>query len=252
MNSESAAPMRLQRYLARAGVASRRASERLMAEGRVSVNGAVVTELGCKVVPGCDEVRVDGERVVLPGGAVYVLLDKPAGYITSMTDPQGRRCVSELVPVADVPGLFPVGRLDYDTTGALLFTNDGDVAHLLLHPSHHVEKTYEALVDGIVSDAELAPIRAGITLDDGPCKPAPCEIVRVSRGRRETLVRIVLSEGRKNQVKRMLSRIGHPVKRLNRSQFGPLGVEGMEPGAWRVLDENEVRELKVAARVEEA
>lgn len=243
--------MRLQRYLARAGVCSRRAAEELIATGHVSVNGNVVTELGVKVDPASAYVEVDNKPVTLSQNQTYVLLNKPAGYITSMTDPQGRHCVSELVPMRNYPGLFPVGRLDFDTTGALLFTTDGDLAHMLLHPSHHVEKTYKARVDGIVKDVELTPLRKGLLLDDGPCKPAPCHIMQINRKKHDTLVEIVLSEGRKNQVKRMFSKIGHPVLKLHRSSFGPLDVMGLAPGSWRLLADKEVRALKEAARVGE-
>ena len=160
--------MRLQRFLARAGVASRRGSEALMTAGRVTVNGVVATELGTKVDTDVDIVEVDGVRVRWSDEPVYLMLNKPAGYLTTMSDPQGRPCVAELVPVAEHPGLFPVGRLDFDTTGLLLFTTDGDLGHALLHPSHHVKKTYIALVDGAMHDDELAPLRRGIVLDDLP------------------------------------------------------------------------------------
>ena len=176
---ERLVPMRLQRFLARAGVASRRGSEDLMTAGRVTVNGVVTRELGSKVDPAVDEVAVDGRPVRLGAGAAYLMLNKPAGYLTTMRDPQGRPCVAELMPCDRYPGLFPVGRLDLDTTGLLLFTTDGDLGQLLLHPSHHVWKTYEALVDGRMRERELDPLRDGIRLDDGPCQPARCR----SRGR---------------------------------------------------------------------
>ena len=152
-------PMRLQRFLARAGAASRRGSENLMTAGRVRVNGVVVTELGAKVDPLVDEVTLDGVPVRLAERPVYVMLNKPKGYLTTMSDPQGRHCVAELAPVAQHPGLFPVGRLDKDTTGLLLFTTDGTLAQNLLHPSRHVSKRYVALVDGVVRDRELEPLR---------------------------------------------------------------------------------------------
>ncbi|WP_270574145.1 pseudouridine synthase, partial [Candidatus Collinsella stercoripullorum] len=170
-------PMRLQRFLARAGVASRRGSEDLMTAGRVAVNGVVVTQLGTKVDPARDTVTVDGVPVRPGGTAVHLVLNKPAGYVTTMRDPQGRPCVADLVPTDRFPGLFPVGRLDRDTTGLLLFTTDGDLAQDLLHPSRHVYKTYLALVDGRVADAELEPLRRGIELDDGPCQPARCRLL---------------------------------------------------------------------------
>lgn len=154
-------PMRLQRFLARAGVASRRGSEGLMTAGRVRVNGEVKTELGTKVDPRCDEVTVDGVPVVLGSGPAYIMLNKPAGFLTTMSDPHGRPTVAELVPSKKFPGLFPVGRLDMDTTGLLLFTTDGDLGQRLLHPSHHVWKTYRAIVDGRCLDETWSPCGAG-------------------------------------------------------------------------------------------
>lgn len=249
-------PMRLQRFLARAGVASRRGSEDLMTAGRVTVNGKVVTELGSKVDPACDEVRVDGRLIARSQQPAYLMLYKPAGYLTTMKDPQGRRCVSELVPTTRFPGLYPVGRLDKDTTGLLLFTTDGDLGQKLLHPSRHVVKTYIASVDGYVRDHELDPLRKGVVLDDGPCKPALARVLDAdepgipegfSVGERGTsLVEIKISEGRKHQVKRMLGSIHHPVLQLHRSSFGPLHLDGIEPGCWRELTSAEIAELKRA------
>lgn len=249
---EMIVPMRLQRYLARAGVASRRGSEDLMSAGRVRVNGEVVTELGSKVDPARDVVEVDGRRVAPGGAPVHIMLNKPAGYLTTMKDPQGRPCVAELVPTDRYPGLYPVGRLDMDTTGLLLFTTDGDLGQRLLHPSMHVSKRYVALVDGRVRDRELEPLRAGIMLDDGPCQPARCRVLRADEAREvaprgigdfESAVEVIIREGRKNQVKRMLGRIHHPVLALHRSDFGPLSLTGVERGRWRLLDDDEVRAL---------
>lgn len=247
--------MRLQRFLARAGVASRRGSEALMTAGRVRVNGVVCTELGTRVDPAGDAVTVDGVPVALGGTAAYLMLNKPAGFLTTMSDPQGRPCVAELVPRDRYPGLFPIGRLDKDTTGLLLFTTDGDLAQALLHPSHHVWKSYVALVDGTLRDGALDPLRDGIELDDGPCAPARCRLLD-ERGARAvcpygipsgtTAVEVVIHEGRKNQVKRMLSRIGHPVLRLHRARFGALRLSGVEEGAWRELTAGEVSALKAS------
>lgn len=249
--------MRLQRFLARAGVASRRGSEDLITAGRVSVNGAVVTELGTKVTLGVDEVAVDGRTVAMGEGPVYLMLHKPAGYLTTMADPQGRPCVAELVPRERFPGLFPVGRLDKDTTGLLLFTTDGDTGNRLLHPSFHVPKRYLALVDGHLADEELEPLRQGITLDDGPCRPAPCAIVdrtsacelwpddtQTIENGTVTPVSIELREGRKNQVKRMFGAIHHPVIRLHRDRMGSLTLGELPEGEWRELEETEVAALK--------
>lgn len=249
-------PMRLQRFLARAGVASRRGSEGLITAGRVCVNGVVAIELGTKVDPSVDTVTVDGVPVVLGAGAAYVMLHKPAGVLTTMSDPHGRPTVASMVPHDRYPGLFPVGRLDMDTTGLLLFTTDGDLGQMLLHPSHHVWKTYRALVDGVCRERDLDPLRKGIELDDGPCQPARCRALSrdesgavapngVPRG--TTPVEVIIREGRKNQVKRMLSKIGHPVLRLHRCKFGALELGDLAPGAWRNLTEREVDLLKNAS-----
>jgi 23S rRNA pseudouridine2605 synthase len=247
-------PMRLQRYLARAGVASRRGSEGLMTAGRVEVNGVAVTELGFKVDPLVDVVCVDGVPVSLDSGNVYLLLNKPAGYVTTMNDPQGRPTVAELVPMERYPGLFPVGRLDHDTTGVLLFTTDGDLAHALLHPSHHVEKTYLALVRGTLSADEEALVRGGMVLDDGPTRPARLEQLEHEEYRDKshhltqgTWERISITEGRKRQVKRMFKSIQHPVIHLHRDSFGPLVLGDLPQGEWRLLDEDEVASLHVSS-----
>lgn len=248
-------PMRLQRFLARAGVASRRGAEGLMTAGRVCVNGVVATELGTKVDPAVDTVTVDGHPVVLGEGAAYVMLNKPAGVLTTMSDPHGRPTVADMVPQDRYPGLFPVGRLDMDTTGLLLFTTDGDLGQMLLHPSHHVWKTYLALVDGVCHEDDLDPLRKGIVLDDGPCQPARCRVLsRAEAGavasngvpRGTTPVEVIIREGRKNQVKRMLSKIGHPVLQLHRSNFGALELGDLTPGTWRDLTSQEVDLLKNA------
>lgn len=255
---ERAVPMRLQRFLARAGVASRRGSEALMTAGRVRVNGRVVTELGSKVDPASDVVEVDGRVCRIEDAPAFLMLNKPAGYLTTMRDPHGRPCVASLVPTDLHPGLFPVGRLDLDTTGLLLFTTDGDAGQRLLHPSHHARKHYVALVEGRVRDADLEPLRRGVTLDDGPCQPAACEVldphspaarpVRPEGRPAGTVVGITLREGRKHQVKRMLEAVGHPVVRLHRDAFGPLALGGLAPGAWRDLAEGEVAAILSATK----
>ena len=245
--------MRLQRFLARAGVASRRGSEDLMTAGRVTVNGQVATELGTKVDVDRDHIEVDGMPVKLNQGAVYLMLYKPTGYLTTMSDPQERPCVADLVPRNRFPGLFPVGRLDRDTTGLLLFTTDGDLSQDLLHPSKHVYKTYQALVDGQLTDLDLEPLRRGIELDDGLCQPAICRIITAREAEAvapqgvkpgTTAVEVIIREGRKNQVKRMLSKIHHPVIRLHRCNFAGLELKDVAKGSWRELTEREVQILK--------
>ncbi|TLM77109.1 MAG: rRNA pseudouridine synthase [Actinobacteria bacterium] len=236
--------MRLQRFLARAGVASRRGSEDLMTAGRVCVNGAVVRELGAKVDPAADRVEVDGRPVTLGAAAAYYALNKPAGYVTTMSDPQGRPTVASLIP-ADAPaGLFPVGRLDRDTTGLLLLTSDGELAHRLLHPRHHVWKVYRAVVDGEPSAGDLRALSEGIALDDGPTAPARVSLAW-SEGRRAE-VEIALREGRKRQVKRMLSAVGHPVTALRRIAFGPVELGALAEGSTRALTAEEVAALREA------
>lgn len=269
-------PMRLQKFLARAGVASRRGSEDLMTAGRVTVNHEVVSELGSKVDPQKDEVRIDGKLVRLSDGNSYLMLNKPAGYLTTMDDPQGRPTVVELLPEQRAAGLFPVGRLDYDTTGLLLFSTDGELAHQLLHPRHHVPKRYVAVVDGVLTEEDAQQLRQGVLLNDGPTKPAKVEIlspyqdeelnkkhlkqlkklntnerIMVAAGELPvvtTEVAITISEGRKRQVKRMFSLVGHPVLELKRQAFGPLELGDLPLGVSRELTEEEVTALKAASQ----
>lgn len=247
---EMLVPMRLQRFLARAGVASRRGSENLMTAGRVTVNGIVVSELGSKVDPRVDEVAVDGKVVRLADEHVYLMLNKPRGYLTTMSDPRGRACVASLVPLDRHPGLYPVGRLDGDTTGLLLFTTNGDAGQRLLHPSRHVWKHYVALVRGVPTSAQLDRLRRGVRLDDGPAAPAEARLLEAddplcapvaAEGMPygHSVVGLTIHEGRKHQVKRMLAAIGHEVVRLHRDQFGPLELTDVQPGCWRMLTPEE-------------
>ena len=235
--------MRLQRFLARAGVASRRGSEDLMTAGRVTVNGEVVRELGSKVDPRVDIVAVDGHVVTLADEAAYTVLNKPAGVITTMDDPQGRPSVADLVP-REPAGLFPVGRLDRDTTGLLLFTTDGDLAFRLLHPSYHVEKVYIATVRGAPGSRALERLATGLELDDGPTAPARVEAHHISRSL--SRIEIAIREGRKRQVRRMFEAVGHPVEALHRIAFGPILLGDLPVGAHRPLTVEEVAALKAA------
>lgn len=245
---ERIVPLRLQKFLARAGVASRRGSEDLMTAGRVTVNGLVVTELGSRVDPMADEVAVDGEIVTLDGAPVYAVLNKPAGYVTTMLDPQGRPTVAELIEHLG-PAVFPVGRLDLDTTGVLLVTSDGPLAYRLMHPSFHVTKTYEAVVKGALQDSDLQPLRVGMELDDGPTKPASARVLDCVGLR--TRVELELSEGRKRQVKRMFMAIGHPVLQLHRAAFGPVVLGDLAEGRTRPLSEQEITALRQASHAGE-
>ncbi len=232
--------MRLNAYLARAGVASRRRADELISAGRVVVNGAR-GELNT-VVRSRDVVEVDGERVSAQPLA-YVLLHKPAGVVTTASDPQGRRTVVDLVP--HTPRVVPVGRLDVDTTGALLLTNDGPLAHRLAHPRYGVEKVYEVEVEGAPDADALRSLREGIVLDDGPTAPARARLLE--RSSRFSVLELTLHEGRNRQVKRMCDAVGHPARRLHRSRYAGLGVEGVVVGAWRELSRAEVASLKSAA-----
>ncbi len=225
--------MRLNAYLARAGVASRRRADELIKAGRVTVNGEP-GQLN-SVVGAHDRVELDGEEVARQRLA-YVLLHKPAGVVTTARDPQGRPTVVGLVP--SEPRVVPVGRLDADTTGALLLTNDGQLAHRLAHPRYGVEKTYVADVEGDPGEDALRRLGDGIELEDGPTAPARAR--RLGTGR----VELVLHEGRKHQVKRMLAAVGHPVTRLHRSAYAGLTVDGLDPGAWRELTPAEVERLR--------
>ena len=225
--------MRLNAYLARAGVASRRKADELIKAGRVTVNGEP-GQLNT-FVEGRDRVELDGRPIDLQP-LTYVLLHKPAGVVTTASDPQGRRTVVELV---DHPArVVPVGRLDADATGALLLTNDGDLAHRLAHPRYEVDKVYVAEVEGEPDDSALARLRAGLDLDDG--RTAPAQARRLG----PRTIELVLHEGRKHQVKRMLEAVGHPIARLHRSRYANLSVERLEPGAWRELEPSEVDQLR--------
>jgi 23S rRNA pseudouridine2605 synthase len=228
-------PVRLNRYLASAGVASRRAADEYIRAGRVTVNGAPA-ELGTVIAAG-DDVRVDGERVNVQAEMV-VLLHKPAGVVTTASDPQGRPTVIELVPAP--VRLFPVGRLDRETTGALLLTNDGGLADRLMHPRHGVPKTYVATVAVDPPPAVLRRLREGVELDDGPTAPATVRMV--GKGR----VQITIHEGRNRQVRRMLAAVGHPARALHRSRYAGIGLGDLDPGEWRALSDGEVEALRRA------
>jgi 23S rRNA pseudouridine2605 synthase len=227
--------MRLNAYLARAGVASRRKADELVKAGRVLVNGEP-GQLNTFVSAG-DVVELDGERIA-PQELAYVLLHKPAGVVTTASDPQRRPTVVGLVE--HDTRVVPVGRLDADTTGALLLTNDGELAHRLAHPSYEVEKVYEAEVEGEPSEKALLRLAEGVELDDG--RTAPARARRLGPGR----IELVLHEGRKHQVKRMCEAVGHPVRRLHRSRYAGLTADDLEPGAWRELDTKEVDGLRRA------
>jgi pseudouridine synthase len=245
---------RLQKILSQAGIASRRAAEKLIAEGRVSVNGTTVREMGTKADPSVDDIRVDGRRVKQPERLRYILLNKPAGFVTTRSDPQRRPTVIDLLRgVRDY--VYPVGRLDYDTEGLLLLTNDGDLAAKLTHPRHGVERTYEARVAGMPGADALERLRTGIPLDGRRTQPADVDLLsnrgpraeRYDRPERDALLRITIREGRNRQVRRMCDAVGHPVKTLARTRIGSLTDRQLKPGMWRELRAEEVRALKKLA-----
>lgn len=234
------APVRLQKYLADCGIASRRKAEEMISKGRVSVNGHTVTSMGEKISPGSDTVLCDGNPVMQPGEYVYVLLNKPKGYVTTMSDPQGRPIVTSLVK--DLPQrLFPVGRLDLDTEGALILTNDGSLAQKIQHPSHETSKTYEALVQGHPGQAKIRQLEAGILLEDQ--KTAPAKIKILKHMQRQTLVRITIHEGRKRQVKKMFEFVGNPVISLKRIAYGGLQLGNLPSGRYKMLNHRDLKKI---------
>lgn len=229
---------RLQKYLAAAGVASRRQSEELIRQGRVTVNGKIAV-LGTKVLPGRDMVEVDGKEV-RRAEKVYIMLNKPLGVITSCQDPRGRTTVMDLL-TGITAVVHPVGRLDYDSEGLLLLTNDGDLTYRLTHPSYQVKKTYQVVIGGVPTPGDIKRISKGILLDDGWTAPAGIQVLGPQTG--GTLLELTIHEGRNRQVRRMWAKLGHSVIRLRRVKFGPLTLGQLGPGEFRPLDRREVERL---------
>jgi len=236
-------PQRLQKILSQAGVSSRRAAETLIAEGRVSVNGVVVRELGTKADAEADDIRVDGRRVRAAERKRYLLLNKPRGYVSTRSDPQRRPTVTDLL-TGIREYIYPVGRLDYDTEGLLLLTNDGDLAAMLTHPRHGVERTYRARVAGVPDEAALRRLRTGVPLDGHRTLPAEVTVIGAARRPRDCTVELTIREGRNRQVRRMCEAVGHPVQALARTRIGPLTDRRLATGAWRELTEAEVTMLR--------
>lgn len=240
--------VRLQKIIAAAGIASRRAAEKLIAEGRVQVNGTTVTELGTKADPDVDDIRVDERRVKQAQRHRYFLLNKPRGYVTTRSDPEHRPTVLDLMKgVREY--VYPVGRLDFDSEGLLILTNDGDLAATLTHPKHEVERVYEAQVLGVPDAHDIERLSRGIVLDGRRTAPAQVELLRERRTDGNTSVlRVTIHEGRTRQVRKMADAVGHPVRTLKRVRIGPLADKSLKLGTYRELTSEEVRKLKHAGR----
>ncbi|HUK99920.1 MAG TPA: pseudouridine synthase, partial [Nitrospirota bacterium] len=240
---------RLQKIISAAGITSRRAAEELIAEGRVRVNGKVVTALGTKADAFKDHIKVDGKLVNPKQPATYLMLNKPPGFVTTMSDPEGRPTVQDLLKGVKIR-VYPVGRLDYNSEGLLLLTNDGDFAHLITHPKHEFPKTYLAKVKGVVEDKFLNELEKGVFLDDG--KTAPAKIKKVRKEEANSWLEITIHEGRKRQVRRMFDRIGHSVIKLRRIRTGNLSLGDLPEGAYRYLTPIEVKGLREASEISAA
>jgi pseudouridine synthase len=243
-------PLRLQKILSTAGIASRRAAEDYIVQGRVSVNGQTVTELGSKADPDTDDIRVDGRRIKTARRRLYILMYKPRGYITSRSDPQRRPTVIDLLNKGGVRDyVYPVGRLDYESEGLLLLTSDGDLAARLTHPSHGIAREYQARVRGVPDRHAMERLARGIVIDGRKTAPADVGLQQVTEGSDgdQATLSIVIREGRNRQVRKMCEAIGHPVLRLRRVRIGPIADQHIRPGEFRELDAREIAALKKAA-----
>jgi pseudouridine synthase len=232
---------RLQKIISRAGIASRRAAENMILAGRVTVNGKKIMLLGAKADPEKDHIKVDGKLINTRQPKTYILLNKPKGYITSLRDTEGRPTVMDLLRRVRTK-VYPVGRLDYDTEGLLLLTNDGDLANAIMHPKREISKTYHVKLKGILEDRDLHKLRKGIKIEGGIT--APAEVKRLKRTNENSWIEMTIHEGRKRQIRRMLDRIGHPVLKLKRVRIGFLDLKGVEPGGYRYLSIEEISRLK--------
>ncbi|WP_151734440.1 pseudouridine synthase ['Paenibacillus yunnanensis' Narsing Rao et al. 2020] len=237
---------RLQKVLAQAGIASRRKCEELILAGKVEVNGETVTELGTKVDPEQDIIKVSG-KPIRSENKIYLMFNKPKGVITSASDPKGRKVVTDYLKGIN-ERVYPIGRLDYDTEGLLLLTNDGEFANLLTHPKHHVPKTYLATVKGVPHGTSLDKLKAGIKLEDGMTAPAEVEYKDVDVDGKESVISITIHEGRNRQVRRMFEAINHPVTRLKRISFGDILLQNLKRGSFRHLTKDEINHLRQTAK----
>ena len=233
--------MRLQKYLSNSGVTSRRKAEEVIKQGKVCVNGEVVTELGVKIVPNVDKIEYQGREIKLEEEFVYILLNKPIGYVTTVKDQFNRESVLDLVKVKK--RLVPVGRLDMYTSGALILTNDGDFVYQVTHPKHEIEKTYTVTIKGIVTQEEVEKLKKGINIEDYITKPAKVRILKIDEEKRQSRLEITIHEGKNRQIRKMCESIGHNVLALHRSKIAGIGVKEIPLGKWRYLTKKEVNKI---------
>ncbi|MBQ27781.1 MAG: pseudouridine synthase [Nitrospiraceae bacterium] len=233
--------VRIQKIIADAGISSRRAAERLLLQGRIMVNGQIINELGTKVDPSQDHIRVDGKLIPQSQPKVYMILHKPQGCVSTMHDPEGRKTIKDFFRTSSLR-IYPVGRLDFNTEGLIVLTNDGDFAAQLLHPRYHIPKTYVAKVSGVLSDQNIAQLQKGVMLDDG--MTAPCRINKIKKLPTSSWLEITLFEGRKRQIRRMMESVGCSVIRLKRIGFGSLRLGTLPPGQTRPLEPEELAQIR--------
>ncbi len=233
--------IRLQKYIAKSGVASRRKAEELILEGKIQVNGKTITELGTKVNPEKDIVTYNGRKLKTEEKFVYILLNKPIGYVTTVKDQFGRDSVLDLVKVKE--HLVPVGRLDMYTSGALILTNDGDFVYKVTHPKHEIEKTYTVTIKGIVKNEEVEMLRKGVKIEDYTTKPAKVKILKTDEEKNISRLEITIHEGKNRQVRKMCETVGHKVLALHRSKIAGIGVKDIPLGKWRFMKEKEIRKI---------
>lgn len=238
---ESKEAIRLQKYMAEAGIASRRKAEELILEGKVKVNGKTVNELGIKIVPNKDIVEYNGKKVAQGKEYVYILLNKPIGYVTTVKDQFNRYSILDLVKTNK--RIVPVGRLDMYTSGAIILTNDGDFVYKVTHPKHEIEKTYTVTIRGIVENNEVEELKKGVKIEDYITKPAKVKILKTDEEKNISRLEITIHEGKNRQVRKMCEAIGHKVLALHRSKIAGIGVKDLELGKWRYLTKNEVRKI---------
>ena len=238
---ENKEAIRLQKYMAEVGIASRRKAEELILEGKVKVNGKIVDELGIKIVPNKDIVEYNGKKVVLEKEYVYILLNKPIGYVTTVKDQFNRDSILDLVKTNK--RIVPVGRLDMYTSGAIILTNDGDFVYKVTHPKHEIEKTYTVTIKGIVKSNEVEELKKGVKIEDYITKPARVKILKTDEEKNISRLEITIHEGKNRQVRKMCEAIGHKVLALHRSKIAGIGVKDLELGKWRYLTKNEVRKI---------